>query len=228
MFTGLVEELAVVAEIKRSKAGREVSALRLTIRAPKVAADAKVGDSICISGCCLTVVAKKGKLLSFDAGSETLSRTHFSRLEVGSAVNAERSLKLSDRLGGHLVTGHIDGLATLIKRRDEEKWSHFTFRVPRRLAQQMASKGSVAVDGVSLTVVNVEADKFSVALIPHTLAETTLGAMQVGMVANIETDLLAKYVERQLESLSLQGRRSAATESGPTANSAFPPQYERE
>ena len=209
MFTGLVEELAAVTEAKHSKLSRQVSALRLTVRAPRVAADAKIGDSICVSGCCLTVIAKKAKLLSFEAGSETLSRTHFARLEAGSTVNLERSLKMGDRLGGHLVTGHIDGLATLIKRRDEENWSHFTFRVPERLTRQMVSKGSVTVDGVSLTLVNVEAERFSVALIPHTLAETTLGKMQVGSLANIETDLLAKYVERQLESLPLRGLRSA-------------------
>jgi riboflavin synthase len=207
MFTGLVEELAVVSEIKRTQIGRSTSSARVAVKATLVAADAKIGDSICVSGCCLTVVAKKGKLLSFEAGSETLSRTHFSRLEVDGAVNLERSLKLGDRLGGHLVTGHIDGLATLIKRRDEQNWSHFTFRVPQRLTRQMASKGSVAVDGVSLTLVEVSSEWFSVALIPHTLSHTTLGAMQVGSLANIETDLLAKYVERQLESRPVPSRR---------------------
>jgi riboflavin synthase len=109
-------------------------------------------------------------------------------------------MKLGDRLAGHLVTGHIDGLATLLKRRDEGEWAHFLFRAPLRLMRQMASKGSIAVDGISLTLVDVDHETFSVALIPHTLKHTTLGSMQVGDVANLETDLLAKYVERQLES----------------------------
>jgi riboflavin synthase len=209
MFTGLVEELAEVAELKRTVAGRRAVAVRIGVLAPKTSVDTKVGDSICVSGCCLTVVSKRGKTLAFDAGSETLSRTHFSRLEAGSAVNLERSLQLGDRLGGHLVTGHVDDVATLIKRRDEANWSHFTFRVSSRLTRQMASKGSVAVDGVSLTLVEVELDRFSVALIPHTLDNTTLGTMEIGSLANLETDLLAKYVERQLESRSRARERDA-------------------
>jgi riboflavin synthase len=200
MFTGLVEELAEVAEVRRLGGGKRPLAMRIVVRAPKTGVDAKIGDSICLSGCCLTVVAKRGKVLSFDAGSETLSRTHFSRLEAGSAVNLERSLKLGERLGGHLVSGHIDGVATLLKRRDEADWSHFLFRAPARLTRQMASKGSIAVDGVSLTLVDVEHERFSVALIPYTLDNTTLGMLEVGDPANLETDLLAKYVERQLES----------------------------
>jgi riboflavin synthase len=148
----------------------------------------------------LTVVKKARDLVEFEAGSETLERTNFDRLKAGDGVNLERSLKMGGRLGGHFVTGHIDDIGTLIKRRDEGEWAHFTFRAPSRLMQQMASKGSVAVDGVSLTLVNVESDRFSVALIPHTLGHTTLGKMQVGDSANIETDLLAKYVERYLHS----------------------------
>jgi len=199
MFTGLVEELGTVADARRTGRAKSV-AVRLVVKAPRVSKGVKVGDSISVSGCCLTVVAKTRDLLSFDAGSETLSRTTFDRLHKGSGVNLERSLQLGDRLGGHLVTGHIDGLATLIKRRDEGDWSHFTFRASPRLLRQMAGKGSVAVDGVSLTIVSVDNDRFSVALIPHTLKHTTLGAMEVGSPANLETDLLAKYVERQMES----------------------------
>jgi riboflavin synthase len=208
MFTGLVEELAAVEEVSRTGKRRRGAAarvergqaIRLVVKAPLVAKDAKIGDSIAVSGCCLTVVKKARTLLSFDAGSETLSRTTFDRLKAGDKVNLERSLKLSDRLGGHLVTGHIDGLGTLLKRRDEGQWSHFTFRAETRLLRQVVNKGSIAVDGVSLTVVKVESDRFSVALIPHTLAVTTLGKLQVGGLVNLETDLLAKYVERQLES----------------------------
>jgi len=198
MFTGLVEELAIVEEARRTGDRRRGYALHLVIKAPLVAKHAKVGDSIAVSGCCLTVLKKSRSLLSFDAGSETLSRTNFDRLYMGSRVNLERSLELGDRLGGHLVTGHVDGQGTLIKRRDEGEWSHFTFRAAPRLMRQIAGKGSIAVDGVSLTVVNVEQDRFSVALIPHTLAHTTLGKLEVGSLVNLETDLLAKYVERQL------------------------------
>ena len=118
----------------------------------------------------------------------------------GSGVNLERSLRVGDRLGGHLVSGHIDGTGTLLKRRDEDEWSFVTFRASTLLMRQVVSKGSIAVDGVSLTVVTAEADRFSVALIPHTLAHTTLGELEVGGIVNLETDLLAKYVERQLES----------------------------
>jgi riboflavin synthase len=195
MFTGLVEELGTVQAVKAVGLG-----LRLAVKAAVVGKDAALGDSIAVNGCCLTVVKKERGLLTFDAGEETLSRTNFSRLEKGSRVNLERSLAMGERLGGHLVTGHIDSTATLIKRRDDGEWSSLTFRVPSRTARQMASKGSVAVDGVSLTLVSVDGDRFSVAIIPHTLKNTTLGDMRVGDVVNIETDLLAKYVERQLES----------------------------
>jgi len=206
MFTGLVEELAVVHEVKTRGDRKAGFTMRLTVKAPLVATDAQIGDSIAVSGCCLTVVAKKSQLLTFEAGSETLSRTTFSRLKDGDAVNLERSLQLGDRLGGHLVTGHIDGIARVIRRRDEGDWADLTLKTSPRLLQQMAAKGSVAVDGVSLTLVEVAADHFSVALIPHTLENTTLGAFQVGSQANVETDLLAKYVER---SLSARDKRLA-------------------
>jgi len=198
MFTGLVEELADVHEANTRGDRKSGFTMRLTVKAPLVAKDAKIGDSIAVSGCCLTVVAKKGQLLTFEAGSETLSRTTFVRLKTGDAVNLERSLQLGDRLGGHFVTGHIDGTVKVIRRRDEGDWSDLTFQASPRLTRQMAAKGSVAVDGVSLTLVDVAADRFSVALIPHTLAHTTLGSFRVGSPANVETDLLAKYVERSL------------------------------
>ena len=198
MFTGLVEELATVEETART-GGRKNPAMRLTVNAPLVSKDARIGDSIAVNGCCLTVVEKARSRLMFEAGSETLSRTNLGRLEKGDRVNLERSLKVGDRLGGHLVTGHIDGSATVIKRNDAGEWSTIVFGLNQRLTRQMASKGSVAVDGVSLTLVSVDNDRFSVALIPHTLARTTLGKIAVGDVVNIETDLLAKYVERQLE-----------------------------
>ncbi|HEX3996963.1 MAG TPA: riboflavin synthase, partial [Pirellulales bacterium] len=136
--------------------------------------------------------------LSFQAGEETLRRTNLGRLRAGSPVNLERSLVLGDRLGGHLVTGHIDGLGTLTERRDDGDWSTCWFQSPADLMQQIAPKGSIAIDGVSLTVVGALDDRFSVALIPHTLAATTLGQLATGDTVNLETDVLAKYVERQI------------------------------
>ena len=199
MFTGLIEELAVIDKVVPA-ADKRVHALRLFVRSSLVAKDAKIGDSIAVNGCCLTLIKKTRGVLAFDAGSETLSRTNLGRLKLQSGVNLERSLQLGDRLGGHIVTGHIDGQAVLLRRRDEGDWSHFVFRTASSLTRQIVTKGSVAVDGVSLTVVDAQSNRFSVALIPHTLAHTTLGLLKAGDPVNIETDLLAKYVERQLQS----------------------------
>ncbi|MBI2827188.1 MAG: riboflavin synthase [Planctomycetia bacterium] len=192
MFTGLVEALAPVAEARSQPPGR-----LLAIRAGGLADEVRVGDSVAVSGCCLTCVASAAGLLSFEAGPETLGRTTLGELAPGALVNLERSLALGDRLGGHFVTGHVDAMGTLDAREDDQSWSTFWFRFPPELRRQMASKGSIAVDGVSLTLVAVEPDRFSVALIPHTLAHTTLGPLAVGRRVNLETDLLAKYVQQQ-------------------------------
>ncbi len=193
MFTGLVETLGTITDLCPQGPG-----VRISVHAGKIAADAALGDSIALNGCCLTVVAREDEVLSFEAGSETLRRTNLSKLQTGSRVNLERSLKVGDRLGGHFVSGHIDTVGTLAEKRDEGAWCFLWFRVPREFTRQMASKGSVAVDGVSLTLVEVQAQQFSVALIPHTLAETTLGKLVVGNEVNIEIDLLAKYVQSQM------------------------------
>ena len=193
MFTGLVEALATVVELKPEPPG-----MRITLEAPPSINGVRIGDSIALNGCCLTVVAAIADRLSFQAGEETLRRTNLGRLKPGSQLNAERSLRAGDRLGGHFVTGHIDGLGALDSRSDQGDWSTFWFRAPVDLMRQMASKGSIAIDGVSLTLVDVEANRFSVALIPHTLASTTLGSLKPGDTVNLETDVLAKYVERQL------------------------------
>jgi riboflavin synthase len=194
MFTGLVESLGKVDDLVDEPPG-----VRLVISAGILVDGATVGDSIAINGCCLTIVGVRGEALSFQAGEETLRRTNLGKLRAGSAVNLERSLKVGDRLGGHLVTGHIDGPGTLVERRDQGDWSLYWFRAPAELMKQIAPKGSIAVDGVSLTVVDVEAERFSVALIPHTLTGTTLGRMAVGDAVNLETDLIAKYVARLME-----------------------------
>ena len=193
MFTGLVEEKGTVRQLKTSN-----SACDLSIEAPLVSEDVSIGDSIAINGCCLTVVSINGKLLTFQAGSETLGRTNLGQLQPESAVNLERSLQVGQRMGGHYVSGHVDALGTVDERNDDGEWAEFWLRVPAALTRQMAPKGSVTVDGISLTIVNVESDRFSVALIPHTLDVTTLGSRNVGDQVNIETDVLAKYVQAQL------------------------------
>jgi len=193
MFTGLVESLGEVVSVVEDGPGKS-----LVIAAGIVAKDAEIGASIAINGCCLTVVGIDGSKLFFDVGPETLQRTNLDNFQPGTRVNLECSLKIGDRLGGHFVTGHIDAVGHLDERIDHEDWATFWFRVRPALSTQMASKGSVAVDGVSLTLVDVEADRFKVALIPHTLNVTTLGRLQLGDAVNLETDLLAKYVQQQV------------------------------
>ena len=197
MFTGLVETMGLVHALEPRTAG-----IRLVIEAPAIAEGIQIGDSIANNGCCLTVVQINETLFSFDAGPETLACTNLGQKQVGDTINLERSVCLGDRLGGHLVTGHVDGLGELVKREDEQDWSTFWFKAPHNLSRQMAPKGSITVDGISLTLVDVTADQFSVALIPHTLKVTTLGKLQVGDQVNLETDLLAKYVERQMTAIS--------------------------
>jgi riboflavin synthase len=194
MFTGLIQSLAEVAEVERRPPGR-----LLVLRESALAAGIHIGDSVALNGCCLTCVSVDGGRLSFEAGRETLSRTNLGELSPGDRVNVESSLALGDQLGGHFVTGHVDAMGTLDLRQDDGQWSTFWFRFPAPLRRQMASKGSIAVDGVSLTLVDVEAERFSVALIPHTLAHTTLGNLAPAGRVNLETDLLAKYVEQQTD-----------------------------
>jgi len=192
MFTGLVESIAEVVLVHPKAPG-----VTLTLRCPAIVEGSRLGDSIAINGCCLTVVAVESGALSFEAGPETLSRTNLGELKPGSRVNVERSLCVGDRLGGHFVTGHIDAVGSLVKRLDDADWSTFWFAMPRELSRYMAPKGSIAIDGVSLTLVDVERERFSVALIPHTLSVTTLGKLKSGDKVNLETDLLAKYVAKQ-------------------------------
>src|SRR5215213_3819319 len=170
MFTGLVQSLAEVVDVIAEPPG-----VRIVIRQPRIADGAKIGDSIAINGCCLTVVAIGGDRLSFQAGQETLSRTNLGELTPGALVNLEQSLRAGDAIGGHYVTGHIDAVGTVDSRHDDADWCTMWLRAPAAQLAQMASKGSVAIDGVSLTLVEVESDRFSVALIPHTLSVTTLG-----------------------------------------------------
>ncbi len=194
MFSGIVEALG-----KTSAVVPEPPGVRLIIEEPTVAAATKVADSVAINGCCLTVVEMDRPRMVFQAGPETLDRTNLGQLTPGSPVNLERALVLGDRLGGHFVSGHIDGQALLSNIDDHGEWMDYYFTIPEELAVQMAPKGSVAVDGVSLTLVRCDRNLFSVALIPFTLRETTLGIRKVGDRVNIETDILAKYVQRLVE-----------------------------
>lgn len=189
MFTGLVESLGTVRDLVPDGAGR-----RLTVAAPDIAPELVLGESVAVNGACLTVVACDVETCCFQLAPETLHRTNLGELRSGDRVNLERALRLSERLGGHLVQGHIDGVGRIAERVTEDDWVTVWFSCPPNLAEQMVSKGSVAVDGVSLTLVQVGADRFSVALIPHTLAHTTLGFKDLGAAVNLETDLLAKYV----------------------------------
>jgi riboflavin synthase len=193
MFTGIVHSLADVFAVHREGAGR-----RLEIICPRIAGTAAIGDSIAVNGCCLTVVELSGDRLAFQAGAETLSRTNLGELAPGGKVNLETSLRAGDQLGGHIVMGHIDAVGTVMSRDDDGEWTTMWFGYPVRLAGEIVQKGSIAVDGVSLTLVDVENDRFSVALIPHTLRVTTLGNRRPGDRVNLETDILGKYVARQL------------------------------
>lgn len=194
MFTGLVEELGTVSQITISG-----ETARLSINCPSIARDVNLGDSISVSGCCLTVVQHDNPVVSFDVGNETLRRTGLGTLAVGDPVNLEQALRASDRLGGHYVTGHIDAVIRILSRTDSDEWSTVWFELPTRLAGQVAEKGSVTIDGVSLTVVAAETDRFSVMLVPHTLKVTTLGSNKPGDGVNFETDILAKYIQRQMD-----------------------------
>jgi riboflavin synthase len=194
MFTGLVEGRGTVFEIRP-----DGCAIRLMIDSPpELAVDCRVGDSIAVNGCCLTVVEIADSRWTFEAGDETLAKTNLGRLQPGHRVNLERSLPVDGRLGGHFVQGHIDGVGHIVSLSTDGEWAKFEFQVPEALAAQMVPKGSIAVDGVSLTLVDVGRDSFSVMLIPHTLEVTTLGERQVGDVVNIETDILGKYVQKFL------------------------------
>lgn len=195
MFSGIVEVLGRIVRVDVEDQGR-----RFVIAWPHLAEPYAIGESIAVNGCCLTVVAAQGESFEAQAGPETLQRTNLATRAAGDRVNLERSLRINDRLGGHFVQGHVDGTATLTERRTEGEWEFLRFRLDDpRLSRLMVEKGSIAVDGVSLTLVDVGPDSFSVMLIPHTLAVTTLGTYNVGDRVNIETDMLAKHVARLVE-----------------------------
>lgn len=198
MFTGLVQALGEVLESLEEPGGR-----RLTVVWPGLdeLADGPIlmGESIAVNGCCLTVIEHSSDWFAFQAGPETLIKTNLGQLNKGSKVNLERALRLSDRLGGHIVQGHIDTTATLVEHRPDGPWAFLKFELNPAWTRLIVPKGSIAVDGVSLTVVDTGPGWFTNMLIPHTLAATTLGVRKVGEAVNIETDILARHVQRLLE-----------------------------
>ena len=201
MFTGLVEGLGHVKSLVEETAGvRIVIAPPPTFFAegPDNNFSGSCGDSIAINGCCLTIVSIQNGEWAFQAGQETLSKTNLGKLSSGDVVNLERSLPVNGRLGGHFVQGHVDGVGTVDQLDRDSDWVTMGFRVNASMADLMVPKGSVAVDGVSLTVVTVEDQRFTVALIPHTLTVTTLGNRTIGQTVNIETDILGKYAQKFL------------------------------
>jgi riboflavin synthase len=193
MFTGIVEELGQIVSVE---AGEESAVIR--VRGPLVTSDAAHGASIAVNGVCLTVVEHDGDSFSVDVMAETLRRSSLGDLSCGDPVNLERAMAASSRFGGHIVQGHVDGTAEVVSRTHGDRWEVVTFTLPQGLARYVVEKGSITVDGVSLTVSAVDGATFSVSLIPTTLGLTTLGHKGVGATVNLEVDVLAKYVERLL------------------------------
>ncbi|MFF0253772.1 riboflavin synthase [Micromonospora zamorensis] len=194
MFTGIIEELGEIVRVTPTAGD---SAL-IGVRGPLVTSDARHGDSIAVNGVCLTVVEVADGVFTADVMGETLRRSALGALNVGDPVNLERAAALGSRLGGHLVQGHVDGVGAVLSREPAEQWETVRFRLPAALSRYVVEKGSITIDGVSLTVAEVGADEFAVGLIPTTLKLTTLGAKSVGDPVNLEVDVLAKYVERLL------------------------------
>jgi riboflavin synthase len=193
VFTGIVRERGRVAAVDGDGEG-----VRLTLEAPQTARDAAVGDSVAIGGCCLTVTSRNGSTLTFDAVPETLRRTSLARLGAGDEVNLEPALRAGEPLGGHYVQGHVDGVGRVRTVQPEGEGARVWFDAPPEVLRYCVEKGSIAVDGVSLTIAALDDAGFAVALVPHTLRETTLGTLAPDDAVNLEADVLAKYVERLL------------------------------
>lgn len=193
MFTGIIEELGHVKAVKSSPQG-----LQITIAAKEVLQGTKVGDSIAINGACQTVVNITNFLFDVEVSQETINITTLKSLKIADKVNLERAMKLSDRLGGHMVSGHIDGIGLLRNIKDEGFSKVLTFSAPERVSRYIIYKGSIAIDGISLTISDIQSDGtlFSVSIIPHTQTNTTLSEMKIGQKVNLESDLIAKYVEK--------------------------------
>jgi len=196
MFTGLIETICTVKSARQS-----TESMVLTIDLGEMADGSKTGDSIAISGACLTIAGLQGSLASFDVSAETLAKSTLGKLKPSSEVNVERSLKASDRFGGHFVLGHIDGTATVDAIDKSGKFANIKFAAKAELLDAIVVKGSVAVDGISLTIAAVDIKSFSISIIPETLKRTTLGKAKIGDCVNIETDIIVKTIKRQLDEI---------------------------
>lgn len=197
MFTGIVEEMGAITSIEKTLAGT-----RLTILASAVMGDLKIGDSVSVNGTCLTVVTKSERNFVVEVSPETLSVTTLGQLTGGAPVNLERAMRLNERIGGHLVAGHVDGVGTIRSRHQEGNAICFTIEAPSDILRYCVTKGSITIDGVSLTINEVADHSFSIAIIPHTAKVTILGLKQVNDTVNLESDLIGKYVERLLQERS--------------------------
>jgi riboflavin synthase len=194
MFTGIIEEMGAITVLKKTLAGT-----RLTILASAVMGDLKIGDSVSVDGICLTVVSRSERDFSVEVSPETLSVTTLGNFAVGLPVNLERAMRLNERIGGHLVAGHVDGVGVIRSRHQDSNAIVFTIGAPPEILRYCVAKGSITVDGISLTINDVSEKGFSVAIIPHTAKATTIGLKQVNDPVNLESDLIGKYVERLLQ-----------------------------
>jgi len=211
MFTGIVEELGTIAGIED-----QGDAIRLTVNAATVLQDAALGDSIAVNGCCLTVATRDDDTWTADVMQETLDKTSLRGVAIGDVVNLERAVTPQTRLGGHIVQGHVDGVGEVLARTPSEHWEVVEVSLPAHLSRYLVDKGSITVDGVSLTVVEAKDASFTVSLIPETLARTTLGRRQVGDRVNLEADVLAKHVEKLLGGRVASASERIETQSGVT------------
>jgi riboflavin synthase len=208
MFTGIIEGLGTISGIKPSGQSR-----RMAINADYDLDHTTIGDSIAVNGACLTAVALSGRRFEVDVSSETVVKTTLGKAKIGDRVNLERALRISDRIDGHLVSGHIDGIGTIKSRKTQENAIIITFNIPESVAYYIIKKGSVAVDGISLTVNGCDHESFHVSIIPHTANLTTLGFKKISDMVNIETDMIGKYVERFVTQMKSGNRKKAAGES---------------
>jgi riboflavin synthase len=209
MFTGIIEGLGTITAIRPSGRGS-----RMTITSDFDLDNTRIGDSIAVNGACLTAVTLQGRQFTVDVSPETLQRSVLGKIKLGERVNLERALRLSDRLDGHLVSGHVDGIGVMQDKRRQDNAILISYRVPAFLSRYMIEKGSIAVDGTSLTINRCDDTSFDVSIIPHTAGLTTIGQKRVGDAVNIETDMIGKYVERFVSNRGPADRASGDSDSG--------------